>query len=531
MRVERQAARDHHPRGARPFLLAGFIGLALGLSVGVVVTQLLGPGPMATSSLALPSLYQRWRALRARAQFPRLALDLDLPALQVLQGPAFGPSNTADPEACVLAIASMGDLIVDVTLCPHRAAASADEGAHPVFELQMDVGELRLGSDRVLFLPAGADAALVEGYYRSLTDVGIPAPAYDVVRLTVNGSRWGLYAMEALWTADRSSPDDGTPIVAFDGQLDTELFAEGLANSFAQAEIRQGYLPRHYFASAQMPGAASNSTQMLAASQSVERFRDVLNGRTAPSAVIDAERLGRVMALTALWRGCLVPDWRAVQFLYDAASGQFIPLVSSLPQNAAMPLPKQLYNDIDIQRAYVQALQVYSDAGYARTIINELELDVRYLAFSGALRRVPELAATLDQNQATMRRVLVPPQTLRARYYQDLDILHIQIEVTEPLPVVVSGLEFGAQGYLPLVEAWVASDTEIVWARDAGLVLPARVVDVPSYFTIRVPRADLPMLASSERVDLSLVTRVLGVDTRVTVGVSESPSSFTAEGR
>jgi hypothetical protein len=191
-----------------------------------------------------------------------------------------------------------------------------------------------------------------------------------------------------------------------------------------------------------------------------------------------------------------------------------------------MPLPRQLIDDARVQRAYAQALQTYGEPAHIEAVLRDAQLEALDWAVGGQ----GQLARRLADNQALMRSAISPVAPLRAWQLTDADALHLELEVVEPFPIEVLGLEFGEQGFVALKREWFATSegAEELVAEDS-IVLRARLTEVPDIVTVRVPWVELPVLASDGTLDLQIVTRLWGLEERIPFQVA-TRSPYTIEG-
>lgn len=515
----------------------GLLGLIVGLSLGLLGGRHL-PSRGSPAHLFSPNsgLRQWVTARRVRAEVPALVLDLDFPAYQQLITPPLDQDQTTEP-VCVVAEATYRDTPGAVSLCQSRAItlaapSSGNVPLRPVLELQGESGGVPVfDGRRNLLTPAGSDAAAATGYLAALDDLGIPVPAYEIVSLTVNGSNWGPYAVEERWPIEPFPADPAAHHrvgVAFDG---TGVgVVDDLGSGFARAEMAVGYLSGFPDNGAVL-AMADDVEPLQVATEAARRFRDVLMGYRAPSAVLDAQKMGRTMALTALWRGCFVPDWRAMAFAYDVAADTFVPVGSGLPHVADRPIPIQLYDDPSVQRALAEALWAFSDPGYLDAVLAAQELEALAEAIGGQVSGQVGLRETLAQRQVEMRRAVTPRQTLRAWYGDTTGALRLEIEPTQPFPVEIVGLQLGEEGFVPSERAWVPPEEQRRLVDDSGIVLPARVTDLPVIVSLLVPRTSLPSTTTGDGVELHVVTRIWGLPERVPVPVRVQSPYAVAGGR
>ncbi len=477
---------------------------------------------MTTPSLIL-------RASRLRAALPKLQMDVDLSGYQLLTETSDG-SVITEP-VCVLVTIAVDGTAVAARACRSDIEPGATNGALPTFRVDVEGDGMLLGMRRAVLAPATPDTALAAQYLSALRALEFPAPTFAVVRATVNGSSWGLYTVEELVSAETLSQATGVPggvVASFEAPTGMTMTPGAPGSDFARAQLTVARAVDEV-ASDWVSAAEDDPALAAVGIEAVDRLQGVLMGTIRPSEVLHAERFGRFVALTALWRGVLIPDWWTFRLIYDPVSGGFTPLGTAGPQGASAPLPPQFLDDPGIQRAYVQALKVLGDPGYIAAHLDDSGLVVAYLMLGGDAHGADTLHEVLEANQSAMRALITPPQTLKASLLDDDGYLHLALEATEPYPVEILGLDLGEQGVVALEPGWVLESFPGAALVDTpGVVLRARITDVPVVARIRVPLDELSNTVSDAGLDMWVVTRVWGLDERVPVRVvvSQTGSAY-----
>lgn len=455
-------------------------------------------------------------AWRRRGDLPTLTLDLafnDYQRLASLRSQALeaGAYTAREGDAVPAQLNLLQDAVaVEVQLLAGSADALAAETRWPLELAARDGGRAKL-------VPATEDALLAWGYLRALQQEGVWVPDYRLVRLWVNGKAWGAYALETL----PSVAEPGLAARAPDGVL---VF-------FATPSPAAGYAAAQVTAAPWVGGTraarraalAADPQRAAASAEAVARFRALEAGHLAPGAVFDAERLGRFLALSHLWRGAPALDWRTLRWLYDPATGRFEPLGVGAPPDPATALPPALLDDSDIQRAYALALADLADPAYRARWREAFGAtwDALYRAVGVDLGYPTDPWALLRRRQAAVAETLAPPATLHAEVREVDGALHLRLEAVVAFPVVVAALDFGERGAVALSPDWVeVADRAALVGPPGQVILPARVTARPPVVHLRVPGAALPRLQGTVG-EIRLLTHIWGADAPVLVTAQE----------
>lgn len=460
------------------------------------------------------------RASRLRTDLPRLQMDVDLAGYQLLTGIPEG-SVITEP-VCVPVTIAVDSAPTAARVCRVDTEPRVTDGALPTFRVDVEGDSMLLEMRRAVLAPATPDTGLAVEYLRALRALALPAPKFAVVRATVNGSGWGLYTIEELVSAEAFSQATGVGggvVASFEAPAGTMNAPGGLGSDFARAQLTVACAVD---ADAADWVAAAEDDPALAAlgADAIDRLQGVLMGTVHASDVLDAKSFGQFLALTALWRGVLTPDWRTFRLIYDPISGGFTPLGTAEPHSAHAPLPVQFLDDPGIQRAYVQALKVLGDPGHIAAHLDSSGLVETYTMLGGDAHGADALHDVVGANQSAMRALITPPQTLKASFVDEDGYLHLALEATEPYPVEILGLDLGEQGVVALERGWALEPSPGTALVDTPeVVLRARTTDVPVVARIRIPLDVLSHTVSDAGLDMWVVTRVWGLDERVPVRV------------
>lgn len=502
----RQAARSRLRHNT--LLQVGLLVLAVAL--GFVVHQQGWQRPLAGFAASLArNPTSTLTALLGRSDLPTLRVDMRFRDYQRLldrrtEALRRGVNLVSEQDYAPASI-SLGDTTVAVQMRLPAGSAFALSGAAWPFEVAIQDGAL-LGLRRFTLTPADATALSTWGYLETLRQAGLLAPRYELVRLVVNGSPRGLYALEELPTAEMLAAQ-GRPesvVVAFE------------PGAYWEAYARLGEaLPGSGFQYAQAACAPYDVAASDSCSDAVRALR------TLRASDWDAERTGAFLALTVLWRGSAALDWRTLRLAYDPQSACFEPIGDGATFTPIAPLPDALTDDPRLQAAYLNALARFSAPDYLTQLQADLGGELETLS---AALGYPDLPwATLEAHQAVMRRMLAPSRPLLAWIEPDDAVLAgalvLRLSNVQPFPVEVVGLDIGESARLSLDPAWVSESDRISLVDEPGtaarVVLRAAVGSTPRSIRLRVPPEALP--AGGEWVwqspdAIQIITRLYGLD-------------------
>jgi len=436
-------------------------------------------------------------ALLHRSDLPTLRLDLrfrDYRLLAEQRADALQLGALVDPDGTTYpATLAHADGSAAITMRLLEGHAEMLASPSWPFAVTVESGDAPFGLRRFVLIPANETALANWGYLETLRRAGLPTPRYEFVRLLVNGSPWGAYALEEV---PAGSP--ARPVISFD------------ATAYWQAFVRQGaLLPGDGFAYAEVAvdcGPAPPAQDALLCWQALERARALRAGQVAPSAAFDVEQMADFLALTALWQGTVAPDWRTLRLVYDPQRALFEPLGTAARPGPAAPLPAALLDDPPLQAAWARALAAFSSPDSLARLRDDLAAQTEALrqALGSDLGRLELPWAALEAHQTAMRRMVAPTQPLLAYLQSEPTALVLVLSNTQPFPVEVAGLDVEESVYLPLDPAWVdQADRAMLVDGAEGVVLRAAAT-----VHLRVEQTELPAMAASP--PLHVIARLWG---------------------
>ncbi len=525
MRVSKQADRgvDLAARPARCWWFVVVSGLVGGCLGALLMAWSSSPNTLVGLQALVTSPALALRAAQMRSTLPRLQLDVGFSDYQRLVNAA-AEGLGAEP-VCVPAAVAGDSASVAARVCSEEARFVDGNYQTPALSLSVEDGGTLLGMRRASLVPATPDAALVQGYFQALETAGLPVPEFRVVGMSVNGSDWGLYAVEELVSFNGlpgSAGGDYDLVAAFEAPARIEGLPAAPGSSFAAAELRIGSAVDE--APGDWESAAQRDPELAAmGAAAADRVEGLLSGALLSSEVLDTSLYSKYLALTCLWRGVLMPDWQVFRLAYSSDSGRFVPLAAAARHSGQTPLAVQFYDDPELQRAYVQALSAYSDSDYVDASLEDSDLAATYLMLGGTARGSGAIQDVLSTNRAVMRAFITPSSSVRVSVLDDDGYLQLAFEATEPYPIEVQALELGEQGVVTLKHEWILEPSgDAALVESPGIVLRARTGAEPVVLRMRIPLDALPPAASRPGLELSVITCVWGLDGRIPVRAATS---------
>ena len=488
MRITKSRPRSRVTRQSERWLWGLLLILAFGLGFFVCQSEV-GTALRHDPRLAVATWFRRNAA-------PTLTLDLAFEDYQRLYARLARTRPAMADDGPVPATVTSAEGMVAVALRLYDVAVTASPEARWPLELTVDGGATLFGMAAATLTPATGDARLAAGYLAMLRREGFPVPDYRTVRLVVNGRAWGLYALEALPSAQMLAAQQSRPdavIAFFDARdlLAAQPTLSGSPFAYARPEVARVLGYGWEDALADDPALATLRDDVAAT------LRAVASGAVTPSRVFDADSLGRFLAITTLWRGSSALDWRTLHLAYDPAAQQFTPIATGVVLDPVLALPAAFTDDPAIQRAYARALRDLSDPA--------------------ALQVGADVGETLTAHQAWMRQAIAPPRTLFVAVAEESGDLRLTLTNVVPFPVEVVRLDLGERASVPLAPAWVVTSERAPLVAASGVVLRARVADAPVTVEVRVPLSALPIALQGTPDELRVVTRIWGLADEIAV--------------
>lgn len=412
---------------------------------------------------------------------------------------------------------------VDVSLRLLEAPASSFESTAWPFEVTVEGDERLLGLRRFTLIPASEDSLLTWGYLETLRRAGLPAPHLSFVRLSVNGTRRGVYVLQEQPTpgmlADQERPN--SVAVTFDSSV------------YWQAYTRLGEaLPGGGFQYARGVPVLADGEEAVSSThaEGLALLEALREGRVPPSQAFDEQQVATFVAVTALWYGAPELDWRALAFAYDPATMRLEPIGMARPSGPATPLPAALIADAALQREVAGAMVHWSRPTALAELRAGLEPDLESLrlALSSELGDLPSPWPLVESHQARMRRMLDPAFPLVAEIESNGEGLLLRLRNVTPFPLQIIGLDVGEEIVLPVEPGWVVESDRTLLVEDPeegqGVILPALEGALPAVIQVQVPLEALGVQGEAGE-GIFITTRVWGLE-----GVQRVPVTSRLEG-
>ena len=159
-------------------------------------------------------------------------------------------------------------------------------------------------------------------FFATLRHVGVLAPRYFFVDVTVNGNKAGVMAMEEHFSKEmlEASGRRDSPIIRFDESLYWDEIARGNKNNiFDNYQIA----PIDAFGTSRIAKSEQLFRQHTIA---VGLMRGFVNGELPPSKVFDVELMGRFLAVAQLWGSYHSMRWHNQRFYFNPITVKLEPI-------------------------------------------------------------------------------------------------------------------------------------------------------------------------------------------------------------
>ncbi len=355
-------------------------------------------------------------------------------------------------------------------------------------------------------------------FLENLRREGVLAVRYRFVRLVLNGTYKGIYALEEGFAKEllESQTRREGPIIRYDEDLvwayrafyDDQLIPRGV-NQF------------HLIDDFQSSRIAADPALAAMRDTAIGLLRAVWTGERAASEVFDMETMARFLALSDLWSAPHGLIWHNLRYYYNPLTARLEPIAydsDALAGDLDMAgLPAEaFYGDPRLQAAYAREAWRMTDPAYLDALKAAFGDDYEQLRIALEPEFGPEPLAppweTLRRRQTLMRQVLNPYRTAYAYFQRELSpstVVTLAVGNLLDLPLELIALE-GSGVRFPLHRTHVvsASTSHLVPRTDGAVILrplPADATAMP-YVYLRLPREQLPPVD-----DLTLVTRLWGL--------------------
>jgi hypothetical protein len=338
-------------------------------------------------------------------------------------------------------------------------------------------------------------------YHQALRREGLIDLRFDYLDVTINGKRVGVYAMEEFFedelVANNQRPSG--PIIRFSEDLFWQellhyRFARGRSGAGSYlASVVDGFRTQEWLADSTL------ALQYFEAARLLEGFR---RGELRARDVFDVDATGRFAALNDLIGTEHGSNWRNIRYYFnpvttrlepigfDALGGNpLVQLAVSRAGNVWLPrfadYRERLYQDPDIQRAYLAAIERMGDPSYLRTFLDSimpgLEQRMRIIR-----RNNPEYTfspAVFLGNAQYMRRILRPVKRVHG-WVRGVtgDSIDIEVGNIQGMPLQVIGLNVaGRLSPLPVpLDLDGRADSALVRYRRLRFAIPGDVARTDS---------------------------------------------------
>jgi hypothetical protein len=378
-------------------------------------------------------------------------------------------------------------------------------------------------------------------YMEELRRAGILAPRYRFVNLAVNGTDWGVYALQEdispEWLVSQDRP--GGLIV----HLDSTLFWRQRALSPGD-QVSDDDFATELAAPARVEADGTAPREQRDAALGL--VRALQRGQLPISQVFDADQLGRYIALTNLWGARNGLEWYNERYYYHPLTSKLEPIGYGAFAGAPVDAPPDLaqYDDLDVMRAYAREVERIARPEYLDELRDAYaqEYERVYLAVGQEFASMDLEApwSMLPRRQERLLRSLHPLQTVYA--YQaggELNLgVSIQICNLTPYPVALQKLRTSA-GEIDIRADWIAQedgahsgDTLVYSEAKPSVVLRGVRDDVPEYITLHIPSTALDgwtLQGTDVHSDtLHVVTHLVGVEEQAVIEVRRGYPAWSA---
>lgn len=383
--------------------------------------------------------------------------------------------------------------------------------------------------------PADNNWLMQWAFAEALRREGFLAPRCVFVRLVLNGSYRGIYAVqeglgEAFLTAQGRPAGviigfDTAPlwqaVAHFGGSPDAAL-ADPVSNLSLHDFRTIGVKTLQYDASPDLPELEDQREAAIAVLYALQ------TGRRRPEDVFDLATYGRFLALVDLWAAPEATALTNLRYYYDAASHLLQPIVTNgnpLATDERLVL-QATYGDPLLQRAYVKEAGRVSNADYLLDLRQDLQPSWHRLSAAMA-DELPDPTPPWDrlaQRQAVLQQSLAPIQPILAYVLPGsgaaFNILNIDVANRLGLPIEVLGFDIGSATFIEANADQVAANaSEVLAGIGDGVTLRAAGrddTDLVQYARFALRLEAIQMVDSEAAMDqettISVAVRLLGAE-------------------
>lgn len=428
-------------------------------------------------------------------------------------------------------------------------AVNLGEGEKWPLDVRTRDGELLFGMRRfTLQDPAENNWLNQWAFSRSLEQAGLLASHTYFANLVLNGETQGIYAIQEGFGEEFLTNQGRVPgvIVEFDADRLWEIirYYEGDGEAaIADPFLNLTLADYHTFEVDAFRDASLLRDPELAAqrSQAIGLLRSLQEGKIEASDVFDVDKYGEFLALVDLWGATEAVSLVNLRFYYNPESGKLEPIGfngNPLQGNSRISA-SNLFDDLEIQRSYLDSVGRVSQPEYIEQL--QAELDPEFRELQRALSVEQDVEPPWDllrQRQRQMQRSLNPIRPIFA-YLGPPSSEVIQVDVANVfgLPIEVTGFNIGGTTFLEANPDWIQDENPNLLIDDnAGrIILSPQNSPTLRYLRFQIPLVEIERLNSGfvglSEVEVGVATRLVGLeDVQLTQAQSGYPPALLPSG-
>lgn len=428
-------------------------------------------------------------------------------------------------------------------------AVNLGEGEKWPLDVRTRDGELLFGMRRfTLQDPAENNWLNQWAFSRSLEQAGLLASHTYFANLVLNGETQGIYAIQEGFGEEFLTNQGRVPgvIVEFDADRLWEIirYYEGDGEAaIADPFLNLTLADYHTFEVDAFRDASLLRDPELAAqrSQAIGLLRSLQEGKIEASDVFDVDKYGEFLALVDLWGATEAVSLVNLRFYYNPESGKLEPIGfngNPLQGNSRISA-SNLFDDLEIQRSYLDSVGRVSQPEYIEQL--QAELDPEFRELQRALSVEQDVEPPWDllrQRQRQMQRSLNPIRPIFA-YLGPPSSEVIQVDVANVfgLPIEVTGFNIGGTTFLEANPDWIQDeDPNLLIDDNAGrIILSPQNSPTLRYLRFQIPLVEIERLNSGfvglSEVEVGVATRLVGLeDVQLTQAQSGYPPALLPSG-
>lgn len=421
-------------------------------------------------------------------------------------------------------------------------ATNLGEGEKWPFDVRTRGGETLFGMRRfILQDPAENNWLNQWAFSRSMEQAGLMTTRTHFVNVVFNGQSLGIYAIQEGFGEELMTSQGRTPgvIVEFDAaRLWEAIRYYGGEEQIALADpfLNLNVSDYHSFEVDAFRDASLLRDPELAdqRSQAIGLLRALQEGQIAADDVFDVEKYGAFLALADLWAATDALSLVNLRFYYNPDSGLLEPIAyNGNPLHGDGRIsPSHLFDNLEIQRSYLESAQNVSQPAFVDQLQEELQLEFQQL--QRALNVEQEVEPPWDSLRERGRQIsrsLNPTQPIFAYLGPpSSDVIQVDVANVFGLPIEVTGFAIGGETFLEANPNWIKDgDSNLLVADEDGrIILSPQSGPTLRYIRFHIPSIEIQRLNSESiglsEVEVSVATRLVGLeDVQLTMAQSGYP--------